>query len=148
MTTCVVGVGNPLRGDDAAGLSVLRLLETEPPDRVRLIACEGEPLSLLTAWKGCGTTYVVDATRSGLPPGTVRRFEADDAPLPDDLQHSSTHLIGVAEAIELGRTLGKLPLRTILIGIEGARFDAGAGLSPEVARAVEEVADAIRKEVT
>ncbi len=147
MSVCVVGVGNPLRGDDAAGLTVLQLLEAEPPDGARLIACEGEPLSLLSAWEGCGTTYVVDATASGLPPGTVRRFEADEAPLPEDLHHSSTHLLGVAEAIELGRTLGKLPRRTILYGIEGARFDAGAPLSPEVARAVEEVAAAIREEI-
>ncbi|MBV8257430.1 MAG: hydrogenase maturation protease [Actinobacteria bacterium] len=147
MTTCVVGVGNALRGDDAAGLVVVQLLEADPPDGVRLMTCEGEPLSLLSSWGTCDTVYVVDATNSGIAAGTVRRFEADAAPLPDDLNHSSTHLLGVAEAIELGRTLGKLPPRTVLYAIEGAAFDTGGPLSLEVAAAVEQVAAAIREEL-
>ena len=52
----------------------------------------------------------------------------------------STHAFGAAEAIELARVLGRLPRRLIVVGIEGARFDAGVGLSPEVAAAVEDVA--------
>ena len=147
MTACVVGVGNALRGDDAVGLEVARLLDGTLPAGVRLVECEGEPVSLLSAWEDCDTAIVVDATESGREAGTVRRLAAHDGPLPPELQRASTHLLGVAEAIELGRTLGKLPPRTILYGIEGARFDTGAQLSPEVLQAVEEVAAAIRKEI-
>lgn len=49
----------------------------------------------------------------------------------------STHGLGVAEAIALGGALGRLPRRLVVIGIEGARFDAGEGLSPEVDRALD-----------
>jgi hydrogenase maturation protease len=51
---------------------------------------------------------------------------------------ASTHGLGVAEAVALGDALGRLPRRLIIIGIEGRRFEVGADLSPEVARAVDE----------
>ena len=77
----------------------------------------------------------------------MRRLPADEQPLPPELQRSSTHLLGVAEAVELARALGRLPARTVVYGIEGASFDTGAALSPEAAAAVEVVAAAIRREV-
>lgn len=147
MTECVVGVGNELRGDDAAGLAVLRLLEGTLPEDVRVSTCEGEPVALLEAWRGCDRAIVVDATHSGAQVGTVRRIRADQTPLPDDLGRASTHLLGLAEAVELARALGRLPETTVVYGIEGGRFDAGAPLSPEVAAATEAVASSIRREL-
>lgn len=146
MTACIVGVGNELRGDDGVGLEVARLLEgTLPPD-VRVLECEGEPVSLLNSWEGCDVAYVVDATQSAHEAGTVRRLLAHEGPLPPELQRASTHLLGVAEAIELARALGRLPARTIVYGIEGGSFDTGTGLSPAVQAAAVTVATAIRRE--
>jgi len=147
MSQCVACVGNALRGDDAAGLAVLRLLEGTLPEGVRMLGCEGEPVTLLDAWAGCETAIVVDATRSGAEPGTVRRIPAHETRLPDELSRASTHVLGIGEAIELARALGKLPPCTIVYGIEGSRFDTGAPLSPEVAAATEVVAAAIRREL-
>jgi hydrogenase maturation protease len=148
MTICVVGVGNALRGDDAVGLEVARLLDGTLPDGVRLVECEGEPVSLLTSWEDCDTAIVVDATESGQEPGTVRRLAAHDGPLPPELQRASTHLLGVAEAVELARALGRLPGRTIVYGIEGGTFDTGAPLSDAVQAAAAEVAASIRRELS
>ncbi len=147
MTSCVVCVGNALRGDDAAGLEVLRLLEGTLPEEVRLVRCEGEPVALLAAWEDCDTAIVVDATHGGGEAGTVRRIQADQAPLPEDLGRASTHVLGVAEAVELARALGRLPARTVVYGIEGGSYDAGAPLSPGVAAATETVAASIRREL-
>jgi len=147
MTTCVICVGNELRGDDAAGLEVLRLLDGTLPEDVRAIACEGEPVSLLSLWEDCEAAIVVDATQSGVEPGTVRRLPVHDEPLPEELRRTSTHLLGVAEAVELARALGKLPARTIVFGIEGGSWDMGAGLTPEVAEAADVVAASIRREL-
>ena len=147
MTVCVVGVGNDLRGDDGVGLEVARRLEGTLPADVRLLECEGEPVSLLDAWQGCDVAILVDATVSGKEPGLVRRLLAHEAPLPPELQRASTHLLGVAEAVELARALGRLPERTIVYGIEGGCFDTGTALSEPVAAAVDTVADAIRREL-
>jgi hydrogenase maturation protease len=147
VTVCVTCVGNALRGDDAAGLEVLRLLEGTLGDDVRILGCEGEPVSLLDAWAACETAIVVDATHSGAEPGSVRRIPAHDTRLPDELTRPSTHLLGVGEAIELARALGKLPPRTIVYGIEGSSYETGAPLSPAVAEAAVVVAAAIRREL-
>ncbi|HEY6963031.1 MAG TPA: hydrogenase maturation protease [Gaiellaceae bacterium] len=143
MTVTVVGVGNAFRGDDAVGLEVVRLL-----DGVRTIECEGEPISLLDAWDGCERVILVDAMQSGAQPGTIRRIAVSDEPLPPELQRPSTHLLGVAEAVELARALGRLPPEVVVYAIEGERFDAGAALTPAVAAAAVKTAAAIQEEVS
>ena len=147
MTTCVVGVGNEMRGDDAVGLAVVRALSGTVPEGVAVIECEGEPVSLLSAWEGHARAIVVDATQSDAEPGTIRRIVAADGPLPPALAGSSTHLLGLADAVELARALKRLPAATIVYGIEGASFDTGTGLSEPVAAAAEKVAAAIRREL-
>ncbi|HKB93290.1 MAG TPA: hydrogenase maturation protease [Gaiellaceae bacterium] len=145
--TVVIGVGNELRGDDAAGLVVARLLERKVPDGMKVVCCEGEPVSLLAAWEGHERAVVVDATRSGAEPGTIRRIAAHEGPLPPALGTSSTHLLGLADAVELARALGRLPATTVVYGIEGATFAAGSGLSDPVAAAAERVAAAVLREL-
>jgi len=132
----VVGIGNAARGDDAAGLIAAR--------RLHGVEYEGDPVALLDAWQGAEVAVVIDAVRSGAAPGTVHRFDASRTPLPAALRSSSsTHAVGLAEAIELGRALARLPPRLIVYGIEGERFDAGAGLTPAVAAAIGAVAAAV-----
>ena len=147
MTTCVVGVGNELRGDDGVGLVVARALEGTVPTDVRVLECEGEPVALLSAWEDCDRTIVIDATQSGAPPGTIRRIAAHDGPLPPELSRSSTHLLGVAEAVELARALGRLPGRAIVYGIEGEGFDTGSEISEACSTAAVLVAASIRREL-
>jgi len=147
MTTCVVGVGNEMRGDDAVGLAVVRALSGTVPEGVAVLECEGEPVSLLSAWEGHARAIIVDATQSDAEPGTIRRIVAADGPLPPALAGSSTHLLGLADAVELARALKRLPAATIVYGIEGASFNTGVGISEPVAAAAEKVAAAIRREL-
>jgi hydrogenase maturation protease len=128
----IVGVGNAVRGDDAAGLIAAR--------RLGGIALEGDPTALVDLFASVSAAVVIDAVRTGAPPGTIHRFDAGAAPLPASVRSSSsTHAVGVAEAIELARTLGRLPPRITVFGIEGARFEAGAAISTQVAAAIDEV---------
>jgi hydrogenase maturation protease len=134
----VIGVGNELRGDDAAGLIVARRLRERAGTRAVVLACEADPAELLEAWVGADLAIVVDTVVSGAEPGTVQRFDASTAPLPATLGRSSTHALGVAEAIELARVLDRLPGRIIVYGVEGSSFSAGAPLDPTVERAIDE----------
>ena len=143
--TTVLGVGNQWRRDDAAGLEVARRLDRELPRGVRVLEREGEPTGLLDAWQGEREVVLVDAVSSGAKPGTVHRLDAIAAPLPAELFRASTHHMSVADAVELGRALGRLPERLELYGIEGADFGAGSGLTPEVEHAVERLAAELRE---
>jgi hydrogenase maturation protease len=143
----VIGVGNAYRADDAAGLAVARALHGTLPDRVDVLEREGEPTSLMDAWESGDSVWLVDAVSSGAVPGTIHRVDAGVKPLPAGFARSSTHHFGLPEAIELARALDRLPERLVVYGIEGASFDTGEALSPEVEEAVDRVAEAIRKEV-
>lgn len=139
----VVGLGNELRGDDAVGLSVARALRRLEP-AADVMESSGEPAGLLEALRGVDEVVLVDAVSSGARPGVIHRFDASAAALP--LVHgASTHDLGLSDAIELGRALGLLPERLVVLGIEGRTFELGAPLSPEVARAADEVVAELRR---
>ena len=142
----VIGVGNRWRSDDAAGLVVAGRLRGTLPG-VEVLEREGEPVGLMDAWEGEDAVVIIDAVSSGAPPGQLHRLDAAERPLPAELFAASTHHFGLAEAVELARALGRLPQTVIVFGVEGARFDAGDGLSPEVEAAVDQAAAAVREEV-
>jgi hydrogenase maturation protease len=134
--TVVIGVGNPLRGDDAAGVAVAELLRPRVPDGVEVVSCNEEPSRLMEAWDGAESVVLVDTVSSGEPPGTLHRFDAGEEAVPARTFRSSTHAIGITETIELARALGRLPRRVRLYGIEAAGFTTGAELTPAVESAV------------
>ncbi len=144
----IIGVGNPFRRDDAAGVAVARRLRGTLPAGGRILEREGDLASLLEAWGAADEVVIIDAMSSGATPGTIRRFDAQARRLPAGFARGSTHAFGVAEALDLARALGRLPARVVVYGIEGRDFAAGEGLSPEVAAAVDEVARRVALETT
>ncbi|MGD9656844.1 MAG: hydrogenase maturation protease [Methylocystis sp.] len=139
-------VGNPQRGDDAVGRAVARALRASRRD-VEIIEEEGEATRLLARLEGADAAFIVDACRSGAAPGVIRRFDIGKGPLPQTAFGASTHGFGLVEALELARALGVLPGRCVVYAIEGANFALGAPLSPQVAAAVDIVADRLRSDI-
>ena len=143
----VIGVGNDIRGDDAAGLRVTRELRLLIGDRARIVDSPGGVTELLDLWEGQHQVYLVDAVRSGGAPGSWRRFSVGEEPLPSSLANTSTHGLSIASAVALGQTLGRMPHHLVLYGIEASRFDPGAELSPGVLVSIREVALALAAEL-
>jgi hydrogenase maturation protease len=143
----VVGIGNADRGDDAVGLIVARRLRTRSLAGARVREHDGESTSLLDCLSGVDSAYMIDACKTGQPIGTVNRFDVSLTALPDSACGRSTHGMGLADAVELARALGRLPRRCVIYAIDGRNFHAGAGVSPEVAAAAELVADLIEDEL-
>jgi hydrogenase maturation protease len=138
----IIGCGNRDRGDDGAGAIVTeRLREFGMGTEI----CTGEAFSLIEAWNSADDVIVVDTMVTGAAAGTVRLWDATQAEFQGSLS-TSTHGFGLAEAIELARALGHLPQRLCVYGIEGRCFDIGSDISPEVLRAVEEVAKRLTTE--
>ena len=139
MSTLIIGVGNEFRGDDGVGIVIARRLRAEAPAHVTILEASGEGAALMETWKGAPRVILIDATRSGSPPGTIHRLDAHAGPLPSQFFHYSTHAFSVAEAVEMARALGQLPPQLIVYGIEGKIYTAGEGLSPEVVKAADSV---------
>ena len=140
----VIGVGNALRADDAAGVLAVRRLAPRPGVEIR--EQSGEATALLEALRGRAAALVVDAA-AGAEPGRLHRLDAAARPLPQGLFGVSSHGFGVAEGIELARALGVLPPVCVVYALEGACFDTGAPLSDAVARALPLLAEDITKDI-
>jgi hydrogenase maturation protease len=133
----VIGVGNDLRGDDAAGWETVRRLI--PSTSLVLHEHGGDAPGLIGLWGPDDDVVVVDAIVSSDPSGTIVEIDALAAPLPADVSWATMHGAGVAEGIELARVLGMLPKSLVLIGISAKEFELGAPMNPEVERAVGDV---------
>ncbi|MGA8543508.1 MAG: hydrogenase maturation protease [Thermoplasmata archaeon] len=145
--TLVIGVGNRHRRDDAVGLDTADRVSPRLAGHARVVLFDGESTDLLDLWTGAGLVVLVDALPPRGEPGRVRRFEGDLTALISKSPASSTHGLSVGEVWRLGATLGQLPDRIVVFGVEGAEFTPGVGLSPAVARAIDPVAEAIISEV-
>ncbi|MCU7729486.1 hydrogenase maturation protease [Actinoplanes sp. KI2] len=146
----VIGVGNEYRRDDGFGPAVVaRLAELRAADprlaSVELRASDGEPTRLLDLWTGTDLAVVVDAVRDGADHGGHRyELVLDElAELADGV--TSSHGVSLGSTVELGRALGRLPRRLVVLAVGAAEFGFGAGLSPEVAEAVDPVVARVRE---
>jgi hydrogenase maturation protease len=133
----IVGIGQRAAGDDAVGILVAGVLAARGFE-TRACADASVVLALLEAGR---RVVVVDAVVGGGPPGTVLRLdpgELSGAPAP-----LSSHGIGVAEAIELARTLygERIVAAVAIVGVAIDRpLRAVVELSPAVAAAIEPAA--------
>lgn len=148
MRVVVIGIGNPYRRDDAAGVEVAARLREAARGGVEVVEHDGEPGALLDLWQEAGVAFVVDAVRSGGEPGAVHWTEVGGGPIPAEPRRDSSHAFGLADAVELARALDRLPRRLVLVGIEGREFTAGTGLTPAVAAAVPRVVQMILDEIS
>ncbi len=152
-TIKVIGIGQSLRGDDAAGLAASRLWQQTYQVRnvrpnVQLELTELPGIGLLSLLEGARVAILVDAVRSGARVGTI--YELIENQLEAFTNEAgSAHGWGVAETLSLGRKLmpSTLPDKLILIGIEAGQLNLGETLSLEVETALPEVARLIEQNV-
>jgi hydrogenase maturation protease len=145
-TAIVIGVGNRFRSDDAVGLVVAERVQTRRGG-LRVVTHSGDLFGLRDAWRGADVVVLVDALSSPEAPGTIRRFDVQDMPLPSGAFRGSTHAFGMADVVALARSMGALPPRLIVYGVVGGCFDHGDELSEPVARAVDGLVERILGDV-
>jgi hydrogenase maturation protease len=140
----VAGIGNVYRGDDGVGPAIAARLGPMLPSSVLVLEGLDDPLELIDAWDGAELAVVVDAVVSTARPGTVHQMEISGS-LPAMLRRLSTHLFSVAQVIELGTVLERMPDRLVVVGVEAAEVGQGrVGLTPAVESAADQVVAEVR----
>jgi len=146
----IVGVGNPVRGDDAVGLRIacelgIRLAGSKEIDVIEL--CAGG-LRLMEAIAGYDRAVVVDASETGAAPGTVRRLDA--LTVAESRNLDSMHNGSLASALRLGRVAGlRLPEDIRVWAVEAGDVETfGGKLTPAVEASVEAVVEDVLREVS
>lgn len=150
-TTLIVGLGNPLRGDDGIGPEVVRRLRRRlgGDASVRLVESAGADLMELLGREGCGRVVVIDAASMGREPGEwIRHPVATPAVRPDPEALALAHGLGLAEAVLLLSSLGVRLPPIVVYAVQLGQLGWGEGLTPAVRRAAGPVAEAVFQEVT
>jgi hydrogenase maturation protease len=149
--TKIIGIGQTLRGDDAAGIAAVSLWQKtfpasagQPHIIVELIELPG--IGLLNLLEGVNKAILVDAVCGDAEPGTVYTI-AENQLESFELGTMSAHGWGISETLSLARELtpAEVPEELILIGIEAGQMEMGEGLSQQVEQALPRVASLIEQ---
>jgi len=131
----VLGVGNPIMGDDGVGLELLAAVQAARPDvRIEYIDGGTGGMELLPVVQDARRLLILDAVAGG-EPGTVRTFGGDQVPrlLAAKL---SPHQVGLLDVFAAARLLGREPHDVEVVGVVPESVDLRLGLSAVVASAV------------
>lgn len=141
----VLGLGNPLRGDDGVGLAVAaalsRLLDRKPIAGVRVVTSERGGLEVLPLLAGASEAIVVDCLEVERPrPGRVHWLSLDE--LRGSPRVQGAHEVSLATVLEIGRLLGiEMPATIAVLGVEAHPGpDIDDRLSPPLAASVDRIA--------
>jgi hydrogenase maturation protease len=144
--TLILGLGNPLRGDDGVGAAAISWLQARglPPG---VVALDGgtSGLELVLAMAGYDRVIIVDAADLHRAPGAWIRFRPDMTRLSEVEPLLSMHDAGLPEALALAASLDALPAELVIFGVQPAQLDWSPGLSGPVQAAVPAVGEEVRR---
>ncbi len=122
--TVVIGLGNPLMGDDGLGLAALAQLrdQWDVPADVELVDGGTWGMNLLPVIEDAGRVLLLDAINAGAAPGT--EVVIPRTRLPAYLAMKiSPHQVDMADVIALAVLRGTLPDDTVAIGLQPSRVE-------------------------
>ena len=133
MKVLVLGVGSILMMDEGVGIRAVEELQRRFrfPDNVEVLDGGTSGIELLSYISGKDYLIIIDAIKSGNPPGTVLRVEGEDI-------HArfrtriSPHQIGISDLLAAAKLTDEIPKQLVLFGIEPDRIELGLGLSGAV----------------
>jgi hydrogenase maturation protease len=148
-STLVIGLGNPLRGDDGVGVRLAQALgEVALPASVEVVDGGTQGLGLVALMDGHQRLILVDAADMGRAPGEFVRFTLEEVRLLGEGQELSIHAAGLREALSLAGVLEVLPAEVVIFGVQPANLDWDSGLSAKVEGALPELMAAVLAEIT
>lgn len=143
MKTLVVGLGNPILGDDGVGWKiaeeVCKQLPVDEAVKVDCLSLGG--ISLMEHLIGYDRAILIDAFASDDDLGSIKVMKLTDMPNYSAFHISNAHDTSLQNAIDIGRELGAhLPEEIMVVGVATQRiYDFSEELSPQVAAVVSQV---------
>ncbi len=137
----VLGLGNPLLGDDGVGWRIAEecARQIAGASRVEIDCFARGGLSLMERLIGYDRAILIDAINSGQQPlGSVAYYQLEELQNPNAGHLASAHDATLQTALALGRALDvRLPREVVVVAVEAESvYDFSEELSPAVAAAV------------
>lgn len=139
----VLGIGNMLMGDEAAGIHVVKVLKDAAlPQNVDVVDGGTGGFNLLSYLSDYKKIIFIDASLDENPEGTIKIIEprfSNDFP-----KSLSAHDIGLKDLIDAAALLGELP-KMFLVTISIKKFqELSVDLSPQILKAIPQAADIVK----
>lgn len=130
----ILGIGSPF-GDDQLGWKAIDLLsDRQELQKIYLEKCDRPGVSLLSLMKNADTVFLIDAIRSNDAVGKIHRWQ--DVEIETKYHPTSSHAMGIAEALQLAKALQEIPKSVILFGIEMDENNYASSLSLPVQKSL------------
>lgn len=150
MKFLVLGIGNTVMTDDAAGSRVANELGEKYKDAhpdLQIIDGGTLGLDLLPYIEWCEKLVLIDAVDLGLPAGTVVKIEGDD--IESVMEHKlSPHQMGMKDLLITADYAGYRPTDAVLYGIQVKCYEMGLELSEEVQANYAKLLSHVEAEIT
>ncbi|HID25916.1 MAG TPA: hydrogenase maturation protease [Thermoplasmata archaeon] len=150
MRTIIIGVGNPILGDDGVGVHVVRELKKHVHDpNIAIDEAATGGMNLLDLILGYDKAVIIDALESEKNgEGEVKRMSINDF---STMHSCNPHDVSLVEAVELAKKMGedKIPGEIIVVGVTVKKkpYEFKEELSEEISKAVPKAVETVFNEI-
>ena len=137
MRAVVLGIGNTILTDEAAGVRSVELLELryQVPDNVLVIDGGTSGMEMIEDLSDLDFLIVIDVVKTGAAPGTVVKIAGDEIPVFFRRKHSP-HQIALPDVLASLELLDAMPKEIIVLGVEPISLELGMEMTPTIAEQV------------
>ncbi|MCF8179694.1 MAG: HyaD/HybD family hydrogenase maturation endopeptidase [Sulfuritalea sp.] len=137
MRAVVLGIGNTILTDEAAGVRAVEALERgwKLPDNVMAIDGGTSGMEMIEELSDLDFLIVLDVVKTGAAPGTVVKIAGDEIPV-FFRNKLSPHQIGLPDVLASLELLDTLPKEIVVLGVELISLELGMVMTPTVAEKV------------
>ncbi|MFW5904464.1 MAG: hydrogenase maturation protease [Candidatus Saliniplasma sp.] len=143
----VIGLGNPLNGDDGIGIVLIQKLEERGKSpHISIFDAGTGGMKVLHFLKDLDKVIIIDAVDLDKEPGDFVFFNPEE--VKSLKEPSGTHDSNLFEVLELSKDLGEIPDEIIIMGIQPKCTEIGEDLSDEVENNLENMLDSLEEMIS
>ena len=137
MRAVVLGIGNTILTDEAAGVRSVELLEQryQVPDNVLVIDGGTSGMEMIEDLSDLDFLIVIDVVKTGAAPGTVVKIAGDEIPV-FFRRKLSPHQIALPDVLASLELLDAMPKEIVVLGVEPISLELGMEMTPTIAEQV------------
>ncbi len=149
MRAVVLGIGNTILTDEAAGVRVVEALERDYALPANVLAIDGgtSGMEMIEDLSDLDFLIVVDVVKTGAAPGTVVKIDGADIPV-FFRSKLSPHQIALPDVLASLELLGTMPKEIIVLGVEPISLELGMEMTTTVAERIPQLVGMVVEELT
>ena len=142
MRAVVLGIGNTILSDEAAGVRAVEELSRRYhlPDNVQAIDGGTSGMEMIEDLSELDFLIVIDVVKTGAAPGTLVKIAGDDIPV-FFRRKLSPHQIALPDVLASLELLDAMPREIVVLGVEPVSLELGMEMTPTVAAKIEPLAE-------